>query len=222
MRLSDFHFTSSFLTTSLFLVFTISSVISILRLCSSYFKITISFLSFFLAVLGLHCFARTFSSYGNWGLLSSDGAWASHSNSFSFCRAQALGHTGFGSCCLWAQQLWFVGSRAQAQQLLCKGLAALQHVGSSRTSNRTHAPALADVFLSTVPPEKSQFSFLFMSMLYYVCHMQFQGIYFKCQDLGYELTTVFFCFFFSFLKSRQMSKFSLLQVMLYMSFILFP
>ena len=96
------HFLLSELTTSLFLVFTISSVISILRLCSSYFKITISFLSFFLAVLGLHCFARAFSSYGNWGLLTSDGSWASHSNGFSFCRAQALGHTGFGGCSLWA------------------------------------------------------------------------------------------------------------------------
>ena len=41
--------------------------------------------------------------------------------------------TGFSSCGMWAQQLWLVGSRVQAQQVWCTGLVALQHVGSSRT-----------------------------------------------------------------------------------------
>ena len=36
-----------------------------------------------------------------------------------------------------AQQLQLPGSRAQAQRLWCPGLAALQHMGSSRTRDRT-------------------------------------------------------------------------------------
>ena len=39
---------------------------------------------------------------GEQGLFSSCGTWASHCSSFSWCRA-------------WAQQLWFLDSRAQAQ-----------------------------------------------------------------------------------------------------------
>ena len=46
--------------------------------------------------------------------------------------------TGFSSCGTQAQQLWFAGSRAQAQQLRHVDLVALQHVGSSRTRTRTH------------------------------------------------------------------------------------
>ena len=38
---------------------------------------------------------------------------------------------GFSSCGTWAQQLQLLGSGAQAQQLWCMGLFALQHVGSS-------------------------------------------------------------------------------------------
>ena len=45
----------------------------------------------FLAALGLRCCARAFYSYGE-----------------SRC-------AGFSSCGTWAQQLWLVGSRAQAQ-----------------------------------------------------------------------------------------------------------
>ena len=46
----------------------------------------------FLAVLGLHCYTRAFSSCSNrgWGLLSICGAQASHCRGFS-CRARALG-----------------------------------------------------------------------------------------------------------------------------------
>ena len=45
---------------------------------------------------------------------------------------------GFSSCGPRAQQLWLVGSRAQAQQLWHTGPAAPRHVGSSRTRTRTH------------------------------------------------------------------------------------
>ena len=42
----------------------------------------------------------------------------------------------------WAQQLWLVGSRAQAQQLWHTGFVAPWHMGSSRTRARTHVPCI--------------------------------------------------------------------------------
>ena len=56
---------------------------------------------------------------------------ASHRSGFSCCRAWALGCTGFSSSILWAQQLGFAGSRAQAHYLCHTGTVALQHVESS-------------------------------------------------------------------------------------------
>ena len=50
----------------------------------------ILFIYLFLPVLGLPYCLQTFSSCGEWGLLSSCGAQASHSSGFS-CGAQALG-----------------------------------------------------------------------------------------------------------------------------------
>ena len=50
--------------------------------------------------------------------------------------------TGFSSCGTQAQQLWFAGSRVQAQQLLCMGLVAPRHVGSSQTRAQTHVPCI--------------------------------------------------------------------------------
>ena len=49
---------------------------------------------------------------------------------------------GFSSCGTWAQQLWLVGSRAQAQQLWRMGLVAPPHVRSSRTRARTRVPCI--------------------------------------------------------------------------------
>ena len=51
-------------------------------------------------------------------------------------------HVGFSSCGMRAQQLWLIGSRAQAQQLWHTGLVAVRHVGSSRTRARTRVPCL--------------------------------------------------------------------------------
>ena len=45
----------------------------------------------FLTVLGLPCCARAFSNWGEWGLLSSCSAQASHCGGFFCCGAQALG-----------------------------------------------------------------------------------------------------------------------------------
>ena len=63
------------------------------------------------------------------GLFSSGHAGASHCSGFSCCGAQAPG------CGL--QWLLFLGSRAQAQELRCTVLVALQCVGSSRTRDWT-------------------------------------------------------------------------------------
>ena len=41
--------------------------------------------------------AQSFSSFGEWGLQSSWGAWASHSGGFSCCRVWVLGCMGFRS-----------------------------------------------------------------------------------------------------------------------------
>ena len=72
------------------------------------------FLFYCLAVLGLHCCMRTFSSCSKQGLLF-----------IVICglliavappvAEQALGRMGFSSCDLWTQELRLVGSGAQAQ-----------------------------------------------------------------------------------------------------------
>ena len=70
-----------------------------------------------LAVLGLLCCTRAFSSCGTQ---------AFHCGDFSCCDAQALGYRGFGRCgsrC---------GSRDKYQQLPRIGLAAPQYMGSSQ------------------------------------------------------------------------------------------
>ena len=56
----------------------------------------INFFFFFFSVFDLHCCVG--SSYGEWGLLSSFSAWASHCCDVSCCRPWALGLAGFSSC----------------------------------------------------------------------------------------------------------------------------
>ena len=55
---------------------------------------------------------------------------------------------GFSCCGAGAQQLWLVGSRAQAQQLWRPGLVALRHVGSSQTRARTCVPGIGRQILN--------------------------------------------------------------------------
>ena len=52
---------------------------------------------------GSSLLCELFSSCGEWGLLSTCSAWASHCGGFSSCRARPLGCTGFSSCDLWAR-----------------------------------------------------------------------------------------------------------------------
>ena len=69
----------------------------------------ILFMYLFLAALGLCRCAWTFSSCDEQGLLSSWGAWSSHCNGFSCCRAWPLGtvvetlRLGFPATCSWAR-----------------------------------------------------------------------------------------------------------------------
>ena len=95
------------------------------------------FFFFFFGCTGSSWLHRLFSSCSEWRLLSSCGVQASQCSGFSCCQAQTVGHTGFSSCGMWAQQLWFPGSRAQAQQLRCMGLVAPWHVGSSQIRDQT-------------------------------------------------------------------------------------
>ena len=67
-----------------------------------------------MAMLGIRCFARAFSSCGEPGysLLWCTGfslQW------LLLLRSTGSRRTGFSSCGTWAQQLWLAGSRAQAQ-----------------------------------------------------------------------------------------------------------
>ena len=63
----------------------------------------------------------------------------SHCGGFS-CKAWALEHVGLKSHSTWAQWFQLTGSRVQAQELWCTGLAAQQHVEPSRTRDQTHVP----------------------------------------------------------------------------------
>ena len=83
----------------------------------------------YLGCVGSTLLHRLFSSCSKWGLCF-----------IVVCRlhgARALGHTGFSHCGLWAHYLWFPGSRAQAQSLWHRSLAATQHMGSSWTRDWT-------------------------------------------------------------------------------------
>ena len=104
-------------------------------------KLTVSHLGsqffcfLFLAVLGLRCCPRAFSSCGKRGHSS---LWCAGFSLWSL----GSRHMGFSSCSTWAQQLRLVGCRVQAQQLWHTGLVAPRHVGSSQTRARTHVPCI--------------------------------------------------------------------------------
>ena len=82
---------------------------------------------------GLH---RLLSSYGEWGLLQLYVV-----SGLLTAVASLVANTG--SRAPRFQQLWLLGSRAQAKELWCKGLAAPQHVGSSQIRDRTHVSCIS-------------------------------------------------------------------------------
>ena len=94
------------------------------------------FIYLFLAVSGLRCCARAFSSCGQQGLLFVRCAGVSLRQLLLFWSTGSR-RAGFNSCGTRAQQLYLTGSRVQAQQLWHTGLVAPRHVGSSQTRART-------------------------------------------------------------------------------------
>ena len=99
-------------------------------LCKTSFLKKILYYLFIFGFAGSLLLLRLFSSCGEWGLV------------FVTVRrlltvvVLMLRRTSSRASGL--QQLWFPGSRAQAQQLCCTGLTALQHVASSWTRDLTH------------------------------------------------------------------------------------
>ena len=88
------------------------------------------YIYFFLAVCVSVAMCRLFSSRGEQGPHSVCGGKVSHCFGFFGCREQSLESLGFSSGSTWAQ-LWFLSSKAQAQQLWCMGFIARQYVGYS-------------------------------------------------------------------------------------------
>ena len=84
---------------------------------------------------------------------------------------------GFSSCGSWAQQLWFVGSRARAQQLWRMGLAAPRHVGSSRTRPRTHVACIGRRILNHCTTREAP---IYIFFLFQFC---FQYLFLFCFHL---------------------------------------
>ena len=98
------------------------------------FKVTVVliclkiYLFLFMAVLGLHCCASTFSSCSEQGLLSSCREMSFHCSDFSCFRTWALGVWASVTAVHAFSMLWYTG------------LVALWHVGLSLTRDWTHVP----------------------------------------------------------------------------------
>ena len=98
-----------------------------------FFKINL-FTYLYMAALGLGCCMQASSSCSERGLLLVS------VHGLLIVVASLVAEHGLQVRGL--QQLWLVGSRAQAQQLWRTGLVALQHVGSSRPRGRTRVPCI--------------------------------------------------------------------------------
>ena len=108
----------------------------------------------FLAVLGLRCCMQAFFTFYfllfffRLSLVATSGGYSSlWCVGFSLqwlllLRSVGSRRTGFSSCGTWAQQLWLMGPRVQAQQLWRMGLVAPWHVGSSQTRAQTCVPCI--------------------------------------------------------------------------------
>ena len=116
-------------------------------------------INLFLAELGLCYCMRAFSSCGKRGLLFVvvRGLLIAVASLIAEHRLQV--HR--------LQQLWLVGSRAQAQYLWCMSLVAPRHVGSSQTRARTRAPCTGRQILNHCTTREA-LSLILMEMLSFV------------------------------------------------------
>ena len=110
------------------------------------------YLFLFLAALGLRCCVLAFSSCGKWRLLF-----------VVVCGLLVEVASLVAEHRLWAhrlQQLWFAGSRVQAQQLWHTGLVAPWHVGSSQSRARIRVPCIGRQILNHCATREVQELFL--------------------------------------------------------------
>ena len=139
----------------------------------------------FLAALGLRCCAWAFSSCGEQGLrFVAVGGFSLRW--LLLLQSTGSRRTGFSSRGTRAQQLWLLGSRAQAQQLWRMGLVALWHVGSSRTRARTHVPYIGRRILNHCATREvplNYFCFFVKNQLGVFLWVYFQTFYFVHIDL---------------------------------------
>ena len=143
-----------------------------------FFKKLCLFVCLFMAALCLRCYARTFSSFGERGLLfiAVRRLLIAVASLVAEHRLQARGlqqlqHTGFNSCSTQAQQLWLTGSRVQAQQLWHMGLVAPRHVGSSWTRARTRVPCIGRRILNHCATREIPNLFLYL-ILFLTIHIE--------------------------------------------------
>ena len=127
----------------------------------SFLKINL-FIYLFLAAMGLRCCVWAFSGCGERGLL-----FVAVNGLLIAVTSLVAEHR--------LQQLWLMGSRAQAQQLWLTGLVAPRHVGSSRTRARTCVPCTGRQILNhcttrEVPCLLSYFALCTLCLVPYVAH----------------------------------------------------
>ena len=120
------------------------------------------FIHLFLALQGLHCCASSFlvAGSGGYSLVAACGLLITV---ISLVAEQGLQGVQ-------AQQLWLPDSRAQTQQLWCKGLAAPRHVGFSGSGIKPVSPALAGRFFTTELPGKPLVILLNSCFSYWYIH----------------------------------------------------
>ena len=103
---------------------------------------------------------QTFSSCGDWWLLSSCGVWPSSCGDFSCCKAWVLGHMNFSTCSSWVleDRLNSYGKR---------GLAALPPMSSAWLGIKPVSPGLSGGFFTTEPPERPLHTGFHLHVLFY-------------------------------------------------------
>ena len=126
--------------TKILQIFGFSELCGLLNLC---YKLEIYFKKFFLILFIYFWLCWVFVAVRGLSLVAVSGGYSSlRFARFSLrwlllLRSTGSRCVGFSSCGTRAQQLWLMGSRAQAQQLWHTGLAAPWHMGSSWTRART-------------------------------------------------------------------------------------
>ena len=159
----------SFLSFSFFLT-------NLFHLYSSHYPLPLDYFFFFFLDIPM-CFNVFIGCTGSFllcGLLSTCGQWgyslacewSPHCSGCDCCGVCALECEGFSNCGTRVQQLWFLGSGAQAQELWPTGLWK-----SSQFRDWTHVSSLAGGFFTTEPLGKSLPCLNFDFFLYLVTHL---------------------------------------------------